>query len=352
MKNERQSPCKLKNQTVGRMLLFLFLILITTGWKINKYPEMSGHMKIEQLTDQVRASGNLEQANTAFRATVLAMLKQVSTNYKLPEPDDNFVLVNPMAGFTSPIALTREATMASLSDLEKGKMILLAYFNLPEDAEIASGFYTLYVQKANGEWIAELRDLEGKTILKKKPLVENKTSLNCTNNRSYGIINGMPGVRFGAQLKEISFNMDVKTGISKRITVPPNKYAEALTNEILRFRTQVEGIMKSTFPMKGNIFIATRKDALIIAGLSDESGTLVPTLYIRSGNITSDFYSISREKSQLAGKNSKQLLSATFTDLSKYSSMNIGFIGGVIGNQINLGYIGNMINGEYHIPIK
>ena len=351
MKNEHQTPGKFKIKT-GMMLMVIILILITTGWKKDKYPEMYGLLKMDQLTDQVRTTGTLEQANTAFRATVLSMLKQVSTNYRLPEPDDNFILVNPFGAAISPIALTREATLASLADLEKGKNLLLAFFNLPEDAEIASGFYMLYIQKTNGEWIAELRDLEGKTILKKKPLVENKASLTYYIGRQYGIYNGLPGVRFGAQLKEISFYIDVKTGISKNITAPQNKYGEALTNEVLRFRTQVEGIMKSTFTIKGNIFIATRKDALVIAALSDESGTLVPTMYIRSGNITSDFYSISMAKSQLAGRNSKQLLSATFTDLSKYSSLNIGFIGGMIGNQINLGYVGNMINGEYHIAIK
>lgn len=351
MKKKQQNFLVFKREA-GVMLVSLFLILIMAGYQGEKTSDSLIPLKSDQSIDQSAITGSIEKANTAFRTNVQSILKQVAADYKWPEPEDNFVMVNPLNRYVSPIALTKEVISASLTDLEKGKVLLLAYFNLPDDAEIASGFYLLYIKKINGEWSAELRNPEGKTILTRKPLVENRPFLYIVPGRTCGMFNGKPGVRFGAQLREISFYIDVMTGTSRNFTVPQNNYAQTLMNEILRFRMQIEGFMKSMFTIKGEVFITTRKDALLIAALSETNGTLAPTMYIRSGNITNDFYSISQTRSQLTGRNSKQQLSATFTDLSNNSSLNLGFIGGIIGSQINTGYVGNMINGEYHITIK
>jgi hypothetical protein len=98
------------------------------GYQNGRNADIVLPLKSEQSTDQLKASGNPEQANTVFRTNILSILKQLTLEYKLPEPDDNFVMVNPMASVVSPVALIKEATMASLFDLEKGEDILLAYF--------------------------------------------------------------------------------------------------------------------------------------------------------------------------------------------------------------------------------
>ena len=121
----------------------MFTILVIAGYKNEKDPCILVPLSVDQTTDQLTVTRTLEQANTNFRAPVLSILKQVTVEYKLPEPDENFVMVNPIAAVVSPVILTKEATMASLPDLEKRKDILLAYFNLPDDAEIASSFNSL-----------------------------------------------------------------------------------------------------------------------------------------------------------------------------------------------------------------
>jgi hypothetical protein len=228
------------------------------------------------------ASVPIEQANAQFRATIQSMLQQISLENGLPELDNDFVLVNPMTSYTSPIALTEDATTSTISGLESGIDILLAYFNLPIGSEISSGFWILGVKKVDGEWLAVLRDLQGNIELNKKPVVEYKTSSENYANRTLGIYGGNYAVRFGAQLKDISFSIDIKIGLSKNIEVPQETYAQLITAEILKFRSQIESELKNILSIEGEVFIATRSDALIVASLSKSKDREYPIMYIKS----------------------------------------------------------------------
>jgi hypothetical protein len=345
---------KLFGKTFGycNLLLSILMSLSFTSCEKSEEPEVT--LTFNQVTDVLGGPGALVQANNEFRTSIQSIIKQACTDYKLPEPDDNFVVVNPMNKYVSPVFLTKDALSYTAANLENGKTILMAYFNIPEDSEIPSGFYVMNVKKSGGEWVAELQNTDGKVILSQKPVVENNSWSNVVPGRTVGYFGGKYAVRFGAQLKDISIYMDVKLGTSSNIIIPQIKFAQTLTDQILAFRKKIEDNVKNMLSVNGNLFIASRNDALLISGLSDSGGVTVPFMFIRSTNIPADFYTISHARSQLKGYNTKKLISTTFTDLSKYPNLlkeGGGGIGGMLGGILNTGYIGNVINGEYHIAL-
>ena len=131
MKNQLIVPGKFFVKT-GFKLLVLVGLLVMTSFDENTKEDRK--LTFRPLVDSPGVTSAITQANTQFRTTMLSILSQVSRENGLPEPDDDFVMVNPMAGIVSPVVLTKDSRTASLIDLEKGKVILLSYFNLPDDS--------------------------------------------------------------------------------------------------------------------------------------------------------------------------------------------------------------------------
>ncbi|NOZ58405.1 MAG: hypothetical protein GXO66_02330 [Euryarchaeota archaeon] len=286
----------------------------------------------------------IESANNEFRKNVMKVLNAVAGEQGLAGVED-FIMVSPWTVGYSPVALLGGVAELPLEELERGRDIVLADFCIPPGSEIPSGTYIMRVKKVGGEWVAELRDLEGRTVLQKRAIVEYGPFDRRLPGRGYDIYSSNAGVRFGAQLREAAFYMDVKLGSGE---VAADRCTPEITEELARFRSRVDSAFGSRFKTSGDLLIVTRGDALLIAGVS---GNEVVT-YLRAPGIAGGIYRASPATGKLAGAAGGEL-TGEVRDMSAYSKLDAGLIGGILGERLILGYVGQELSSfKVVLPIK
>ena len=293
-------------------------------------PAQAGEAGVLAQPEEKPVGEEIERTNAEFRKAVMERLNRMAREQGFAGVKD-FVMVSPHSVMRSPVALLSGVEELPLKELEKGRDIVLADFCIPEGSEIPSGTYVMRVEKEGKSWVAELRSLDGRVVLRKEAIFEQGPFMKGWPGRNTGIFSNNYGVRFGAQLREGAFYVDIKLGKGR---LNPEACSD-ITEELRKFRSRVEGAFGERFKSSGDLFIATRSDSLLVAGLGD--GEVVA--YLRAPGVKAGFYRISPASGRIASAAGGEP-AGEFRELEKYSGLEAGLIGGMLGERLSLGYVG------------
>lgn len=314
------------------IVLLLIITITSTSEKLLASRFQSKHIEVTKET--------IKYAEKNFRVKITKILNEISIKHGFNKIINNWIIVSPHTCYFAPIALFKGVERLNIQDLAKGKDIGLAIFSVPKGSEISSGIYTMYIYQSKGHWFIKLKNLKGITVIEKEAQVHLRSSKKLDKTLLYtgrliGIFseNGKPmyGVKFGADLPVGSFYtvLRLKTGKPSLIN---NRYFREIIRTLKAFRSCI----RSNLGLKKDVFIASRSDALIIASL-DPSGKILS--YLRLNKNLKGPFKIGLRKNSFTKKHISSI-NTRFQNLESYKFMNVGIIGGMIGNRINLGYVG------------